>query len=762
MRDYRVKPGNRTAASSIFKILAALRHRALLAVLTLALLVLNGCSGLVSSTATTAPAITAQPTNQTVIAGQTATFAVVATGTAPLSYQWQKGGGNIAGATSSSYTTPATTTADSGTTFRVAVSNSMGTVGSAAATLTVNAGAVAPTITTQPANQTVTAGQTATFTVVATGTAPLSYQWQKGGGNIAGATSSSYTTPATTTADSGTTFQVVVSNSTGSVTSAAAALTVNAGAVAPTITTQPSNQPITAGQTATFSVTANGTPPLNYQWSKNGGAISGATSLTYTTPAETTSDNGAQFSVLVSNAVGNVTSKPATLTVNAATHLLTVSPASLSFGNVPVGASATQKATLQNSGNSNVTISNISVSGPGFNPFGVPAGTILNPSQTATLNVTFAPAASGNTTGSVSVASDATNTPATITLSGSGQPTVPPGGTWISGYFGSGNGTLPPSSIPWTKYTHIIHFAAAPGVDSSGNGNGTVELHWLSQADINAVVASKPAGKQVLVCVKDNDSHLGAFAQSTSPGMIATFVSNISSFVNTNQYDGVDIDWEQNINVTQYEDLLTRLRAALPGKTITMTAGNWGGLDSVAGTSYSQVDQINVMCYDMDIGTGFSWYNDPLTQAGNTNVSACDWRVRPFLVGGVPAGKIGIGVPFYGRRWAGVTQALVSGNFSASTVKYRDLVTDTARWQPQYQGYDAKYESDYLSIPPLNEFDSFTGTQSINAAVSWQRSQGFGGFMTFTLDYEFLSGQAGDARYPLSAALCQSVFGSCP
>src|SRR5882762_3265729 len=409
MRDYRVKPGNRTAASSIFKILAALRHSALLAVLTLALLVLNGCSGLVSSTATTAPAITAQPTNQTVIAGQTATFAVVATGTAPLSYQWQKGGGNIAGATSSSYTTPATTTADSGTTFRVAVSNSMGTVGSAATTLTENAGAVAPTITTQP-----------------------------------------------------------------------------------------SNQPITAGQTATFSVTANGTPPLNYQWSKNGGAISGATSLTYTTPAETTSDNGAQFSVLVSNAVGNVTSKPATLTVNAATHLLTVSPASLSFGNVPVGASATQKATLQNSSNSNVTISNISVSGPGFNAFGVPAGTILNPSQTATLNVTFAPAASGNATGSVSVASDATNTPATITLSGSGQPTVPPGGTWISGYFASGNGTLPPSSIPWTKYTHIIHFAAAPGVDSSGNGNGTVELHWLSQADINAVVASKPAGKQVL------------------------------------------------------------------------------------------------------------------------------------------------------------------------------------------------------------------------------------------------------------------------
>src|SRR5260221_501850 len=124
---------------------------------------------------------------------------------------------------------------------------------SAAATLTVNAAAVAPTITTQPASQTVTAGQTASFTVVATGTAPLSYQWQKGGVNIAGATASGYTTPATTTSDNGASFAVVVSNTAGTVTSAAATLTVNAAAVAPAITTQPVSQTVTAGATAGLS-----------------------------------------------------------------------------------------------------------------------------------------------------------------------------------------------------------------------------------------------------------------------------------------------------------------------------------------------------------------------------------------------------------------------------------------------------------------------------------------------------------------------------
>ena len=264
-----------------------------------------------------APTITNQPANLTIVAGQTATFSVTATGTAPLSYQWQKNGSNVAGATASSYTTAATTTADSGSKFDVVVSNSAGNVTSGAATLTVNAAAVAPTITTQPANQTVTAGQTATFTMTAIGTAPLGYQWQKNGTNISGATSSSYTTPATTTADTGSTFRAVVSNAAGTTTSNAATLTVNAGAVAPSITTQPTNQTVTAGQTATFTVTASGSAPLSYQWNKNGTAISGATSSTYTTPATTSSDNGAKFSVVVSNGAGSVTSATATLTVNA-------------------------------------------------------------------------------------------------------------------------------------------------------------------------------------------------------------------------------------------------------------------------------------------------------------------------------------------------------------------------------------------------------------------------------------------------------------
>lgn len=108
-----------------------------------AVMLLPGCGGYAApgGNGPIAPYITTQPVNQTVSAGQTATFSVTASGTAPLSYQWQMNGSNISNATAASYTTPVTTAANSGETFRVVISNSAGNITSSAATLTVTASA---------------------------------------------------------------------------------------------------------------------------------------------------------------------------------------------------------------------------------------------------------------------------------------------------------------------------------------------------------------------------------------------------------------------------------------------------------------------------------------------------------------------------------------------------------------------------------------------------------------------------------------------
>ncbi|MBD8033039.1 immunoglobulin domain-containing protein [Solibacillus sp. A46] len=260
----------------------------------------------------TAPTIITQPSNQTITAGGSATFTVTATGDATLSYQWQKGGINIVGATSASLTINNLQTSDAGD-YTVVVTNEIGNVTSNAATLSIKPATVAPTITTQPSDKTITVGGGAIFTVTATGDAPLNYQWKKGGVDIAGGASASLTINNVQISDAGS-YTVVVTNAVGNVTSNTATLTVTPVPVALEITTQPSNQMIIAGGSATFTVTATSDTSLSYQWKKDGADIVGATRASLTINNVQAGDAGI-YAVVVTNAVGNATSNAATLTV---------------------------------------------------------------------------------------------------------------------------------------------------------------------------------------------------------------------------------------------------------------------------------------------------------------------------------------------------------------------------------------------------------------------------------------------------------------
>jgi hypothetical protein len=430
-----------------------------------------------------APSIATQPTSKTVTAGQPATFSVTATGTAPLAYQWRRNGGDINGANSASYTIPATTASDNGAQFAVTVSNSVSSATSSAATLTVG---VPPTISTQPASQTVTVGQAAKFSVTAAGPGTLTYQWNKNGGAIGGANAASYTTPPAIASDNGASFTVTVTGASGNVTSNAATLTVNAP---PSIVTQPASKTVIAGQTATFSVTAAGAAPLNYQWNMNGNAINGANSSSYTTPATTTGNSSEQFTVTVTNSAGAITSNPATLMVTTATSILNVNQTSLNFSNVNIGSNSVLPVVFTNGGNSNITISNVTISGAGYSATGIQSGQMVGPGQSATLNVMFAPAGTGLTPGSVTLTSTASNSTVSVALSGTGVQTVSHSVTltWtaststVSGYnvyrstvSGGPYTKLNSTLVAATTYTDTsvqsgqTYFFVATAVDSSG------------------------------------------------------------------------------------------------------------------------------------------------------------------------------------------------------------------------------------------------------------------------------------------------------
>jgi len=272
-------------------------------------------------------------------------------------------------------------------------------------------------------------------------------------------------------------------------------------AVAPTISSQPASAQIGAGQTASFRVAATGTAPMTYQWSKNGAPISGANSATYTTPAETAADNSAKFTVAVSNTAGSAASNAAILTVSASSLLLNSSSSSLSFGNVTMPNSGTQSVTLTNAGNSSITISNVTVSGAGFNATGA-SGVILTPGQTATLTATFAPAAAGSVTGKISVASNATNSPDSIALSGTGVAAVShsvalswsPSPSSVVGYNAY---TASQSGGPYTRMTGTPD--AATSYSDSNVQSGKTYFFVVTAVDSNNVESANSAEVSALI-----------------------------------------------------------------------------------------------------------------------------------------------------------------------------------------------------------------------------------------------------------------------
>jgi polygalacturonase/PKD repeat protein len=201
----------------------------------------------------------------------------------------------------------------------------------------------APFIVTQPQDEDLSSGETATFTVVPNGTLPLFYQWYYDTNSpVANATN---TTLVLTNVqiDVAGGYSVLISNSYGSVTSVVAMLAVTN--VAPFITTDVQDLTVIPGQNATFSVVADGSQPLSYQWYENTNTLlAGATGSSFTLTNVQPADAGT-YSVVVSNAIGTVTSSNAVLTVNTnpVAPLFLTQPASVS---VVVGGNASFSASV--------------------------------------------------------------------------------------------------------------------------------------------------------------------------------------------------------------------------------------------------------------------------------------------------------------------------------------------------------------------------------------------------------------------------------
>ena len=167
------------------------------------------------------PAITTEPVGQIVSVGQPVSFSVIASGTDPLTYQWQFNGTDISAATNTSFIIVAASMSDAGA-YTVAVANHSGSVISSNAVLNVG---YPPSIVQQPVSQAVTPGSNAVFELLVNGTLPISYRWRFNGAEISEATNTALAMANLQAAQAGV-YTVVASNAYGSITSSPTTLTI--------------------------------------------------------------------------------------------------------------------------------------------------------------------------------------------------------------------------------------------------------------------------------------------------------------------------------------------------------------------------------------------------------------------------------------------------------------------------------------------------------------------------------------------------------
>src|ERR1035437_1889630 len=348
---------------------------------------------------------------------------------------------------------------------------------------------------------------------------------------------------------------------------------------------------------------------------------------------------------------------------------------------------------------------------------------------------------------------------------------LPAAAQWRTGYYMQAEAAgQTAATIPWSKYTHIIHSALRPtytngicGLDSNSG--------LLSASNVTDFVnAAHASDVKAIVGIREDDTR-EAITACTAPQNIAQFVELIRTFVANSGYDGVDLDWESGIIAPQYQDLIRRLRTAMPTATLSVAVGIAERFMTVA-VQYD-LDQINIRAYNLDSQdlTGsaihYSWFHSATLQGANTQDQAMDSLSWSYVYAGNASSKLGLAVPFYGRIRKGClndsgangvtdpNQAWV-GRAEISSILYRDLV-NSKYWSAGTRVWDDSRKSQYIQYRDggcaKDAFIPYLGPEQLQEIVSLIGANKLGGIATYSLPYEYIASQDGDARYPLSTAI---------
>ncbi|WP_342380628.1 glycosyl hydrolase family 18 protein [Myxococcus stipitatus] len=331
---------------------------------------------------------------------------------------------------------------------------------------------------------------------------------------------------------------------------------------------------------------------------------------------------------------------------------------------------------------------------------------------------------------------------------------------WVSGYYvGYQRGLLPVESVDFSGMTHLMVGRVRPRYDGTLYSDFDVTTYEGPIMARALAERAHAAGRKALLMIGGFGEHDGFVKAATGESRIV-FVRELLKLMDDLGYDGLDLDWEP-INLPPAGNdgelllaLLDDLRAARPDIILTVPV-NWinanFGMPEVEADFMAQlaerVDQLNIMSYKMsgNWGSWESWHSSPLMDDSPGRPSSVANSVDGYLKAGVPPGRLGIGIGFFGTCWQGVTEPRtpldgrqhVSEGQSDNAMSYSNIMQ--AYYDPHARRWDEKAASPYLSFPTVSgpghcNYISYEDGQSVAVKGQWARSKGLGGTIIWTIN----------------------------
>ena len=337
---------------------------------------------------------------------------------------------------------------------------------------------------------------------------------------------------------------------------------------------------------------------------------------------------------------------------------------------------------------------------------------------------------------------------------------------WRTGYFVEQNTVgQTAGSIPWSKYSHVVHSAVRPSVaDNLCSLN--LDDEAISRNSIDSFVShAHRAGAKAIIGVAQDPSG-DAMRWCTTPSNLARFVALISAFVRQNAYDGVDIAWrvgaDENEQQTNYRFLVNALRTAMPTAILTLQTPTAD--ISLAASVSAAVDQINLMAHGVD-------FEDVPPYRMPTRSNAVGNLIDRFSTAGALSKKLGFGLAFYGWVERGCLESTGTvgvgeprqtalDGISSLQIPYRDLIA-SRYWSAGTHVWDVLDQSQYIRYTggtcSTDAYVTYAGVEQIQAATQKIQAGNFGGIAAWDLSSEYDPQIQGDAQYPLSSAIANAM-----